>query len=61
VGPAQIVPLPPTVNRGNLVRASAAITVTRFSTRFLKIEARNDGSNGSPGYIELRNVKAFAE
>jgi hypothetical protein len=35
------------------------INATTFSTRYLMIHVYNDGSLGSPNYIELKGIKAF--
>ncbi len=35
------------------------INANTFSTRYLMIHAYNDGSLGSPNYIELKGIKAF--
>ena len=42
------------------IASPTKISVTAFSTRFLKISVRNDGRYGGSDYIELKGVKAFA-
>lgn len=42
------------------IYAPGTMTVTPFTTRFLKIRAHNDGSQSSSGYIELKGIKGFS-
>jgi hypothetical protein len=61
VGPAAIVANPPGSDpNGNTVKVSSEYQIDPCRTRFLKIELRNDGTNGHPGYIELRQIKAYS-
>jgi len=59
IGAAVVVPNPDGLTEGNTVEATETWTGNRFPARFIKIEARNDGRNGSPNYIEIRQIKAF--
>lgn len=43
----------------NRIANPTKITVTPFTSRYLKIEVRNNGSLGGTGYIELTGIKAF--
>ena len=43
----------------NRIADPTKITVPAFATRYLRIAVRNDGSQGSSTYIELKGVKAF--
>ena len=43
----------------NRIANPTKITVPAFTTRYLRIAVRNDGRYLSPGYIELKGVKAF--
>jgi len=44
----------------SVMKRTESWTVPTFETRFIKIEVKNDGRNGSAGYIELRQIKAFS-
>jgi hypothetical protein len=41
------------------IASPTKIAVTSFTSRYLKIEVRNDRSLGNPTYIELKGIKAF--
>ena len=43
----------------NRIADPTKISVTQFSTRYLKFAVRNDGRYGEGTYIELKGVKAF--
>jgi len=45
---------------GNTVKCTNEYNVKAFTTRYLKIEVSNNGRNGHPGYIELRQIKGYA-
>ncbi|MEZ4368059.1 MAG: fibrinogen-like YCDxxxxGGGW domain-containing protein [Kofleriaceae bacterium] len=47
------------VQAGNTVTSPSSYSYGNQTTRYLRIEARNDGSLGSPNYLELRAVKMF--
>ncbi len=45
---------------GSLVEDPTVIPISPArSTRYLRVEVKNDGTHGNPGYIELRCVKLF--
>jgi len=61
VGPAVLDANPPGSDaNGNTVKSSGECTIPIVTTRYLKIELRNDGRNGHPGYIELRQIKGYS-
>lgn len=48
-----------TADGGTTVTDPTVLTVGRQSTRYLRVRVRNDGSQGSENYIELRSLKLF--
>jgi hypothetical protein len=52
IGPGQFV--------GGAVVDPTVIDVGAQTSRYLRLEARNDGRYGDAGYIELRSVKLFS-
>ncbi len=44
----------------NKTRVSEIFNINSNSSRYLKIEAKNDGSCKTPNYIELRQIKLFS-
>eukprot|EP01129_Flabellula_baltica_P002873 TRINITY_DN12764_c0_g1_i1.p1 TRINITY_DN12764_c0_g1~~TRINITY_DN12764_c0_g1_i1.p1 ORF type:complete len:482 (+),score=87.07 TRINITY_DN12764_c0_g1_i1:3-1448(+) len=51
---------PPGQTGGNTIRDSLDHIIEPVITRFLKIEAKNDNSNGHSSYIGIRQIKAFS-
>jgi hypothetical protein len=61
VGPAVLDGNPPGADaNGNTVKCSLEATIQAVTTRYLKLELRNDGRTGHPGYIELRQIKGYS-
>lgn len=44
---------------GSTVTGPTVIDFNYVTTRFIRVKARNDGSLGSPNYIEIRELKLF--
>eukprot|EP01130_Rhizamoeba_saxonica_P004758 TRINITY_DN1930_c0_g1_i3.p1 TRINITY_DN1930_c0_g1~~TRINITY_DN1930_c0_g1_i3.p1 ORF type:complete len:395 (+),score=78.54 TRINITY_DN1930_c0_g1_i3:105-1289(+) len=60
IGQFEEVPNPPEFGSGNSITCTEVWRLPTFHTRYLKVELRNDGSHGSNGYIELRQLMAFS-
>jgi len=48
-----------TVNAESVMRCTEQWYTPTFSTRYLKVECKNDGSCNFPSYIEMRQLRAF--
>jgi len=48
------------VSSETVMRCTEQWYVPSFSTRYLKVEVKNDGNCGSPSYIETRQLRAFS-
>jgi len=60
IGPAITIENPPGL-AGHTVQCTHVFDLPQaIRTRFLKVEVKNDGRNGSPSYIELRQIKALS-
>jgi len=49
------------IDRSRIIKRTELWICPSFETRYLKIDAINDGSNGTNGYIEVRQLRAYEE
>jgi len=59
LGPPEECSKPKDKTEGSTIKCSYEMDFNPIITRYLRVEVKNDGSLGTPSYIEIRQIKAY--